>query len=312
MEAYRFPSKILSPQPINKPIGEILVETGKITLEQLQEALSIQKNTGGRIGWILMSLGWVSRLDLFRSLADHYQLTFYSLNHKNYKLDFDKELLKTLSSEDVIKYHFFPISVKKGQITILTDYPYKKDTAEFLKNRFGIKKIEQLIITDLDFIKLVQDYFGKSLVDNSIYGLFYRNPEESSYAVFSKNQIIFFAIFVSSLLAWFYMDAVSFLVFVFATCQIIFFITVAFKSILSFIGAYSEVTEPISVEDTNALKEDELPVYSILVPAFMEPAVLPTLISAITKIDYPQNKLDVILLLEEDDGLTLQTDLATK
>jgi cellulose synthase/poly-beta-1,6-N-acetylglucosamine synthase-like glycosyltransferase len=307
MEAYSFPSKVLRSHRVDKPIGEILVETGTITHEQLLEALLIQKKIGGRIGWILMSLGWISRLDFFRSLADHYQLAFYSINHKDSKLNFDKKLLKTLSSGEVIKYHFFPISVKKDQITILTDYPYKKDTVEFLKNRFRVKKIDQLIITDLDFIKLVQDYFGKSLVDHSIYGLFYRNPEESSYAVFNKNQIIAFAILAIILLVWFYVDAVSLLVSVFATCQIIFFTTVAFKSILSFIGAYSEIIEPISVEETNALKDDELPVYSILVPAYKEPAVLPTLINAIKKMDYPQNKLDVILLLEEDDEFTLKT-----
>ena len=306
MEAYSFSSKVLKSHRIDKPIGEILVQTGIITHDQLLEALLIQKNTGGRIGWILMSLGWISRLDFFRSLADHYQLTMYSINHKKPELNLDKKILKTISAEEIIKYHFFPISVEKDQITILTDYPYRKGTAEFLKNRFGIKKIDQLIITDLDFIRLVQNYFGKRLIDHSIYGLFYRNPEESSYAVFSKNQLIAASILISVMLAWFYMDAASFLVTVFATCQIIFFFTVAFKSILSLLGANSEIIEPISVEETNALKDDELPVYSILVPAYKEPAVLPTLIKAIKNIDYPQNKLDVILLLEEDDKFTLK------
>ena len=306
MEAHKSFYKILPSDPIEKRIGDILVRAGKITDKQLQEALSIQKNTGGRIGWILMSFGWISRLDFFRSIADHYHLTFYPIHDKKSKLTFDKKLLNKLPSEDVIRYHFFPVLVKKDQITILTDYPNRKDTAEFLKNRFRIKKVDQLVITDLDFITLVQDYFGNSLIDHSINGLFYRNPEESSHAVFSKNQIIYFAALALSLLFFFFVDAASFLIFALAICQIIFFITIVFKSLLSFVGAYSEISEPISVEEINSLKAEDLPIYSILIPAYKEPAVLPILVNAIKNIDYPQNKLDVILLLEEDDELTLQ------
>jgi cellulose synthase/poly-beta-1,6-N-acetylglucosamine synthase-like glycosyltransferase len=259
-----------------------------------------------------MSLGWISRLDFFQTLADHYHLSFYQINHKNYKNNFDKELLKKLSSKEVIKYHFFPISVKKDQIAILTDYPYRKGTAKFLKNRFKINKIDQVIVTDLDFIKLVEEYFGKSIIDHSVNGLLYRNPEESSYAVFSKNQIVFFAILAFSMLISIYIDTVYFLIFIFAACQTIFFVTVAFKTILSFIGARAEIIEPISVDETEALNGYELPVYTILIPAYKEPEVLPTLINAIKKMDYPQNKLDVILLLEEDDEFTLKAAKAEK
>ena len=52
--------------------------------------------------------------------------------------------------------------------------------------------------------------------------------------------------------------------------------------------------------------------YTILIPAYKEPEVLPILINAIKKMDYPQNKLDVILLLEEDDEFTLKAAKAEK
>ena len=86
METHSSYSKILPSYATDRPIGEILVKAGKITLEQLNEAIFIQNKSGGRIGWIIMSLGWISRLDFFQSLADHYHLSFYQINHKILKI----------------------------------------------------------------------------------------------------------------------------------------------------------------------------------------------------------------------------------
>lgn len=52
----------------------------------------------------------------------------------------------------------------------------------------------------------------------------------------------------------------------------------------------------------------ELPVYSVLVPLLHETEVLPDLISALTAIDYPRSKLDIILLIEAMD-LAMQSAL---
>ena len=56
----------------------------------------------------------------------------------------------------------------------------------------------------------------------------------------------------------------------------------------------------------------ELPVYTILVPAYREEAVIAKLIENLQGLDYPPEKLDVIVLLEEDDELTLNAAKAAK
>ena len=47
--------------------------------------------------------------------------------------------------------------------------------------------------------------------------------------------------------------------------------------------------------------DGHLPVYSILVPLHRESAVLPDLVRALARIDYPAAKLDVIIILEAAD-----------
>ncbi len=48
----------------------------------------------------------------------------------------------------------------------------------------------------------------------------------------------------------------------------------------------------------------ELPMYTIMIPLYMEAAKMQSIVQAIEKIDYPLDKLDVKLILEEDDLLT--------
>lgn len=51
--------------------------------------------------------------------------------------------------------------------------------------------------------------------------------------------------------------------------------------------------------------DEELPVYTILVPLYREAAVLPDLVAALDRIDWPADKLDIKLLLEADDERTI-------
>jgi len=59
-------------------------------------------------------------------------------------------------------------------------------------------------------------------------------------------------------------------------------------------------------EKIKALKDSELPVYSIMAPLYKEANVLPHFLESIDKIDWPKDKLDVMLLLEENDHETIE------
>jgi len=53
-----------------KPLlGEMMLEAGEITKEQLEKALNIQKEEGGLIGIILVNLGLINEQTLVKYLA---------------------------------------------------------------------------------------------------------------------------------------------------------------------------------------------------------------------------------------------------
>jgi cellulose synthase/poly-beta-1,6-N-acetylglucosamine synthase-like glycosyltransferase len=66
--------------------------------------------------------------------------------------------------------------------------------------------------------------------------------------------------------------------------------------------------QEISVEhnEISRLLDADLPIYTILCPLYKEAHVIPQFVSAISKLEWPKNKLDVMLLLEEDDEESIE------
>ncbi len=59
-------------------------------------------------------------------------------------------------------------------------------------------------------------------------------------------------------------------------------------------------------QELAALDERRLPTYTILVPLYREAEVLPNLVACLSKLDYPTDKLEIMLLIEADDPETRQ------
>lgn len=57
--------------------------------------------------------------------------------------------------------------------------------------------------------------------------------------------------------------------------------------------------------EARAIPTVELPSYTVLVPAYHEPEVIPGLLASLDRLDYPARLLDIKLLLEADDSETL-------
>jgi len=153
---------------------------------------------------------------------------------------------------------------------------------------------------------LTKKLYKETFLRDSVYGLFYRNPEQSAYKVFSFSQFIFTIFVIVAICVAIYFSPVKTVRVLLFVCQIMFLLVIAFKFILSIVGSVDEIIYKEDPEKLRKLKDDELPVYTVLIPVFKEPEVISILIDAIKKFDYPQSKLDIILLLEEVDDITLK------
>ncbi len=71
---------------------------------------------------------------------------------------------------------------------------------------------------------------------------------------------------------------------------------------------YRSFFRPVEIKITpeQLTAKRKWPRYTIFCPLYKEVAVLPQFILAISQLDYPKNRLEVLLLLEEDDTLTIE------
>lgn len=75
----------------------------------------------------------------------------------------------------------------------------------------------------------------------------------------------------------------------------------AFSVVMSLLGRGVVTVSPAAL---SSLSDEALPVYTILVPLYHESNIAGKIVSSLKGIDYPQEKLDVKLLLEADDTAT--------
>jgi len=294
----------------SKKLGELFIELGYLTRAKLDRALVYQQQKGGRLGWILASLGYISRLELYEGLAKHLSLPFET-DTDAIRRKIDKKLARRLPHAEMMQHQAVPFSIKGKIMTILTAEPDSVFYTGFFQERFGVKKVNQIVVTDLDIMKISGELHRKSILDTSIRGLQHRNPEESANTVFTNEQIAFMSGFLCTLGLWLYIDPKSVILAMLFAVQFFFTIPILFKLVLVICGKLKRPSIDMYAPG-KPYNEHDLPVYSILVPAYREKEVIGNLIKCIRRLDYPEDKLDIILLLEENDNETLESAKAEK
>ncbi|MBF4577245.1 glycosyltransferase [Frondihabitans sp. VKM Ac-2883] len=148
--------------------------------------------------------------------------------------------------------------------------------------------------------------FGDKVADDAANALFLRNPELSGRIVFSRSQkisgLVFGLALVVLALLWPRETAIG----VLATVSLVFLAGTAFKFFVSLQGAQFDVVERITDTEVAELSDDDLPVYTVLVPVFHEANIVAQLIDNLGGLDYPVHKLEVLILIEEEDLETRQ------
>lgn len=80
--------------------------------------------------------------------------------------------------------------------------------------------------------------------------------------------------------------------------------TIAFRTLAMLLSLNGKGEIRVSDEKAAETDDADLPLYTILLPLYREEAIVKKLIKNLEGLDYPSAKLDIKLLLEEDDSLT--------
>ncbi len=103
-----------APEVARKSLPEILLEQGKVTKEQLDQALAKQKETGAFLGEILIGEGLIDENSLLSFLAKYCKIPHLSL------LDYliDKDIVELVPKEMCLEYRLLPIDKLGHNLTV--------------------------------------------------------------------------------------------------------------------------------------------------------------------------------------------------
>jgi cellulose synthase/poly-beta-1,6-N-acetylglucosamine synthase-like glycosyltransferase len=282
-------------------LGEYLVQRGLISDVQLSTALQQQQRTGERLGRLLLILGYVRRLDLGRALADLWQLPFVTVDEGSV----DPRVAQRIPLETTLQYRAVPLHEDARSVTVAVADNPAPELRRVLEIIYPGKAIDFRVTTEWDIDRAIASSHRRKVVDTSIYGLYFRDQSESAFTVFTLPQYLTFVFLCLVLIAGVWLAPARTLLFLNIPITAFFLITVVFRTWVGVVGAAAETAISISDEDVHQLDNRTLPVYSILVPVFMEERVIGTLLRSLRELDYPADKLDIMLLFEENDPDTL-------
>lgn len=129
----------------------------------------------------------------------------------------------------------------------------------------------------------------------------------SAAQTFSLSQKLFIWAVVGLMVAGLVHDPLLTLKILVGSLSVLYFLDTVFNFFVVMRSLKTREEVKISDKELETIDEKKLPVYTILCPLYKEAHVVPQFTDAISKMDWPKEKLDVMLLLEEDDVETIET-----
>lgn len=126
-------------------------------------------------------------------------------------------------------------------------------------------------------------------------------PHETAFRRFTLSQKGFIVLFLSLIVFGIYLNWHATVVALIAVLTILYFADLLFNLLLV-IKSFTKPSEIVIAEsEINEVPETDWPNYTVLCPLYKEWKVVPQFVSAMAQLDYPKDKLQVMLLLEAND-----------
>ena len=141
-----------------KRIGEVLIDQGLITSDQLNAGLEEQKRSKIQLGQCLVKLGFISEDKLVDVLSAQLDIQHVVLDNFN----FNRALVQLVPEEMARRYKVIPLFEKDGILTVAMADPTNLRTIDHIKFKTG-KEIEPVIATEKSITSAIERNFASGM-----------------------------------------------------------------------------------------------------------------------------------------------------
>jgi len=289
-------------------LGEILVAEGAVTAGEVHGALERQVADGGRLGAILVNANRTTSLTVARAVAQQHHLPLIELQNgedgQQSLWTLDPWLFHLMPEGFWHDHSLVPLELADDHLTVAMVDPSDEGVLNRLRDATRWH-IHPVVTGRRDIVAALRHIYDKDFTEDSRSGLLRMRPDDSASFTLTKAQrgwgLLLGLLAVVGLAAWPLVTLIAL-----NTVVELFYLGLAGLKLglLAHLGRGSREGRDIHVPlaDIVAIDTSTLPTYTVLVPAYREAPVLSILARALSELDYPHDRLDVKLLLEEDDA----------
>lgn len=165
-------------------IGEILRKRSRITEEQLNHALSLQKRSGSRLGDILIGEGIIGYYDLYQALSAHFGLPFVNLLKEPPP---SQLIVDGIPPDEYLKRNLLPFARNEQGIFTIALSEYHEENITWCKQQFGADT-RFILTSPFDIRHVIEKHFSQSFETASRLTLWQRSPSRSARVTIEKRQ----------------------------------------------------------------------------------------------------------------------------
>ena len=140
-----------------KRMGEILVASGQITEEQLEEALSRAARKNIRVGEALVELGYLTEMDVFAAIGDQLGVPYVSLSYYSV----DPDMINLVPEQVARQNKIIPLFRVRNSLTLGMADPLNFSVIDQVVRTTGLE-VEPAICSDHEIEQAIDHYYGTS------------------------------------------------------------------------------------------------------------------------------------------------------
>jgi type IV pilus assembly protein PilB len=150
-----------------KRLGELMVERGLISREQLDHALAEQRLTKEFLGTILVREGWATPEALLAALSAR-----FGIPHESLRLDrVDWSIAKQFPASALAEGKCFPVRANEESVTVAIANPLELSTLSGIERVAGFRRVQPVLVLERELqavLKAYQQQVLRGIIQNEL------------------------------------------------------------------------------------------------------------------------------------------------
>jgi type IV pilus assembly protein PilB len=142
---------------MSQRLGDLLIKEKVITPEQLEAGLKAQRETGSRLGSVLVKLGFVSEEEVTNFVSRQYGVPAINLSY----FEIDPTVAKLIPYETAKRYQVLPLSRVGASLTLAMVDPTNVFAMDDIKFMTGFN-IEPVVASEQAILERIEKVYGSS------------------------------------------------------------------------------------------------------------------------------------------------------